>query len=42
VDAKEMDRLTAAWAVFAYLAADSDVDFRAIAKSAAEAPKRRR
>jgi hypothetical protein len=42
VDAKEMDRLTAAWVAFAYLAADSDVDFRAIAKEAAETPKRRR
>ena len=41
VDPKEMDRLTAVWTAFAYLAADSDVDFRAIAK-AAEAPKPRR
>jgi Zn-dependent M28 family amino/carboxypeptidase len=42
VDAKEMDRLTAAWVAFAYLAADSDVDFRALAKGATETPKRRR
>ena len=39
VDAKELDRLTAAWTVFAYLAADSDVDFRALAKPPAAPPK---
>ena len=32
VDRRAIDQATASWAAFAYLAADSDVDFRAMAK----------
>ena len=41
-DPHQMDKAVAAWAAFTYLAADSDVDFRAIAASAPAAPTGRR
>jgi hypothetical protein len=42
VDPRQLDRAVAAWAAFAYLAADTDVDFRAIAATAPPAPTGRR
>ena len=42
VDPRQMDKAVAAWAAFTYLAADTDVDFRAIASSAPPVPTGRR
>jgi Zn-dependent M28 family amino/carboxypeptidase len=41
-DPHRMDKAVAAWVAFTYLAADTDVDFRAIAASAPPAPTGRR
>jgi hypothetical protein len=41
-DPRQMDKAVAAWAAFTYLAADTDVDFRAIAAVAPPAPTGRR
>ena len=41
-DPHQMDKAVAAWAAFTYLAADTDVDFRAIAAAAPPAPTGRR
>ena len=42
VDPRQLDKAVAAWVAFTYLAADSDVDFRAIAAAAPPAPTGRR
>jgi hypothetical protein len=41
-DPHRMDKAVAAWVAFTYLAADSDVDFRALAATAGPAPTGRR
>lgn len=42
VDPRQMDKAVAAWVAFTYLAADTDVDFRALSAAAAPAPAGRR
>ena len=42
VDPHQLDKAVAAWAAFTYLAADTDVDFRALAASAPPVPTGRR